>query len=118
MKMKPFQVRAKEAAKLAKTMHRTPEIEQEIAMLGRLSEVIQIIYIQFSTSKAKSLPIGSIVKKISDSFTTSFEQTSVLKHLNYLLTLKLGYLPEFSKDFVAGQDNTQPWLKKVTVNGS
>ncbi|XP_067931302.1 DNA replication factor Cdt1-like [Watersipora subatra] len=78
-------IRAKESLKAKAAMLRDETTEQEIAILGRLPEMIKILRSHFITEKKAALGEDSVIVKLTDSYKSSISQGSVEKHVDYLL---------------------------------
>ena len=82
-------------------MFRPPEIDRELNMLSRAPAMIRIIERFFVSTKAKSYPFDTVVKKVAESMKSTSSTTE--SHLNYLLSLDLRSNPD---------DTTKRWLTK------
>ena len=80
-------IRAKESAKLALDMLRSPENEKKIAMIKSLPFYVRILLNYFIGEKKSVISLESVVKKIIQSYTTYISSAEVTEHLTYLSKL-------------------------------
>ena len=77
-------IRAKEAAKVASELTRSPEVEKRLNHLKQMPPLIRLLRNYFIGENTRVLPLKTVVKKVIDSYPTYISSETVEERLVYL----------------------------------
>lgn len=81
------QIRAKEAAAIAKELTRKPEDERKLMMLKKLPELVRIIDSYFVSERRSAIPFEDVIQKTIESYHTSISVSDVQELIQFLAQL-------------------------------
>ncbi|KAK7590156.1 hypothetical protein V9T40_001769 [Parthenolecanium corni] len=85
-------VRAKEAAKHAQDMTRTPAAAKEVIMLSRLPEIARILRVLFVKEKKSILPEELVLRVVGQSYKEKMSPKELLEHFELLSKHQPGWI--------------------------